>query len=67
MAPIMNNTSEHMITYFLPKESLQGPAISDPINAPNKASETINSFYTVVISGHVSLKYNYAPAIMPVS
>ena len=58
IAPKMNSRSEHMITFFRPKESLHGPAISEPINAPSKASETMNSFCTVVISGHVSFKYN---------
>lgn len=63
----MNKMSAHIMAGFLPYLSEIGPAISAPKKAPSNAKETTSSLYTIVISGHVSLKYSCAPAITPVS
>ena len=56
MAPRVNKTSAIIITVFLPTLSLTGPAINDPMNAPNCAKLTISSVSSFVISGQVSSK-----------
>ena len=41
--PAVNKKSEIIITGFLPIWSDNTPAIKDPMNAPSKAKETVNS------------------------
>lgn len=41
--PPVNKTSEIIITGFLPIWSDKTPAINEPINAPRRANETVNS------------------------
>ena len=65
--PMVNSASAKIIIGFQPIASEIDPANIDPKNAPRRAKETINSLSTIVISGQVSTKYNWAPAIIPVS
>lgn len=67
IAPIVNSKSEIMIVILRPNRSANGPPKIDPTAAPKVVIDTIVDVYQVVISGQVSLKYNCAPAMTPVS
>ena len=65
--PIVNNISANRMTFLRPNLSEKLPAIKAPIAAPIRAMETMSAIYPSVISGKSSTKYNWAPAITPVS
>ena len=65
--PQTNRQSAMKIVIFLPSLSEIGPPDKDPIAAPKRVIETINSFWKLVTSWKVSFKYKLAPAITLVS
>ena len=55
------------MTFFLPILSDTYPENNEPTAAPTKAIDTTAAICYVEMLGHVSSKYNYAPAIALVS